>query len=323
MLLLLAAITLFFEEAGVAAPKSSGTTQIAGRRYVRVADWAKANGLQFRWLKQDDAMALSNSDFRIHLKINSTEADINGVNVRLLYAPALREGVPLLSELDAQNTFAPLLSPPKNRAGVTVKKICLDPGHGGDDPGYQTGGNQEKRATLLLAQELRDQLTKTGFKVTITRTSDKRVDLPDRPDFARRKGADVFISLHFNAFTERTVQGTEVYCLTPAGAPSTNARGEGSGAGTFPGNRNNDKNMVLAFQMQKSLTQALHVEDRGVHRARFEVLRDAEMPAVLIEGGFLSHPTEGKKILDPAYRRQMARAIADGLAAYKKQVERR
>ena len=307
----------------MAAPKSSGTLQIAGKRYVRLADWAKSNGLQFRWVKPEDAMVLSNSDLRIHLKVNSTETELNGINVRLLYAVALREGVPFLSELDAQNTFAPLLAPPRNRSGVTVSKICLDAGHGGDDPGYLTGNNQEKRATLLLAQEVRDQLSKAGFKVSMTRTADKRVDLPDRPDFARRKGADVFISLHFNAFTERSVQGTEVYCLTPAGAPSTNARGEGSGAGTFAGNRNNDKNMLLAFQMQKSMTQALKVEDRGVHRARFVVLCDAQMPAVLIEGGFLSNPTEGKKILDPVYRKQMARAIVEGLVTYKKLVERR
>jgi N-acetylmuramoyl-L-alanine amidase len=320
---LLALLSYPIETAVSAASKSPATVQIAGKRYLQVTDWARDNGLQFRWVRQDEMMLLSNSNFRIHLKVNSSEGDINGVNVRLLFALAMREGNAYLSELDTQNNFAPVLAPPKNRSGTLVKKICLDPGHGGDDPGYLAGGGQEKRVTLLLAQELRDQLTKAGFQVTLTRASDKRVDLPDRPDFARRKAADVFISLHFNAFPERSVQGTEVYCLTPAGAPSTNARGEGSGAGRFPGNRNNEKNMLLAFQMQKSLTQALSVEDRGVHRARFEVLRDAEMPAVLIEGGFLSHPSEGKKILDAGYRRQMARSIVDGLVAYKKQVERR
>jgi N-acetylmuramoyl-L-alanine amidase len=111
--------------------------------------------------------------------------------------------------------------------------------------------------------------------------------------------------------------------LTPAGAPSSNARGEGAGAGSFAGNRSNDKNIFLAYQLQKSLTKNLAVEDRGVHRARFWVLRDAPMPAVLIEAGFLSNPAEGKKISDPAYRRQMARAIVDGIIAYKKQMEQR
>jgi N-acetylmuramoyl-L-alanine amidase len=112
-----------------------------------------------------------------------------------------------------------------------------------------------------------------------------------------------------------------VYCLTPAGASSTNARGEGASAGSFPGNRHNDQNLFLAFQMQKALTHNLAVEDRGVRRARFAVLRDAVMPAVLIEAGFMSHPAEGRKIFTAAYRQKMARAIVEGLLAYKRAVE--
>jgi N-acetylmuramoyl-L-alanine amidase len=69
------------------------------------------------------------------------------------------------------------------------------------------------------------------------------------------------------------------------------------------------------------LTQNLGVEDRGVHRARYAVLRDAAMPSVLIEGGFMSHPQEGSRIFDPAYRRQMAKAIVAGVLAYKRIVE--
>jgi N-acetylmuramoyl-L-alanine amidase len=79
--------------------------------------------------------------------------------------------------------------------------------------------------------------------------------------------------------------------------------------------------MVLAYEMQKSLTKGLGAEDRGVHRARFAVLRDAVMPAVMVEGGFMSHPTEGRKIFEGSYRREMAKAIINGLMAYKRQVE--
>jgi N-acetylmuramoyl-L-alanine amidase len=73
--------------------------------------------------------------------------------------------------------------------------------------------------------------------------------------------------------------------------------------------------------MQKALTRNLSVEDRGVRRARFAVLRDAVMPAVLIEAGFMSHPAEGRKIFTAAYRQKMARAIVEGLLAYKRAVE--
>jgi N-acetylmuramoyl-L-alanine amidase len=105
------------------------------------------------------------------------------------------------------------------------------------------------------------------------------------------------------------------------GASSTNARGEGASAGGFPGNRHNDKNLFLAYQVQKALTRNLVVEDRGVRRARFAVLRNAVMPAVLIEAGFMSHPAEGQKIFSSAYRQKLARAIVEGLLAYKRAIE--
>jgi N-acetylmuramoyl-L-alanine amidase len=305
----------------VAPAAQPPSISISGRQYMRVADWAQKSSLQVRWLKQDETLEAFNSRIKIHLKVNSSEADVNGVSVRLLFPVAVHNGAPCVTLLDAEHTFRPILFPPINRSGIKVKTICLDPGHGGSDPGFKIGGREEKQLTLLLAQELSSQLSKAGFKVSLTRTSDKKIELPMRPELAKRRGADLFVSLHFNAFSEKTVQGTEVYCLTPAGAPSSNARGEGAGAGSFAGNRLNDKNIFLAYQMQRSLTKNLAVEDRGLHRARFWVLRDATMPAVLIEGGFLSHPTEGKKIADPAYRRQMARAIVEAIVAYKRQVE--
>ena len=166
-----------------------------------------------------------------------------------------------------------------------------------------------------------DQIRKRNTPCCSPRSFDEYIELFDRPDIAKRRGADLFVSLHFNAFPQSNVRGAEVYCLTPAGAASTNARGEGGGSGSFPGNRFNPRNMLLAYDVQKSLVRSLSVEDRGVHRARFAVLRGAAMPAVLIEGGFMSHPSEGRKIFDPAYRREMARAISDGILNYKHQTE--
>ena len=90
--------------------------------------------------------------------------------------------------------------------------------------------------------------------------------------------------------------------------------------GTRPGNPNDDKNMFLAYLLQKSLVNNLGVEDHGVRRARYAVLCGAEMPAVLIEGGYMSNPAESRRIYDPAYRQQMARAIVQGIVAYRRQV---
>jgi N-acetylmuramoyl-L-alanine amidase len=290
------------------------------RDYIRVIDWVHQNHLEVHWLKKDETLRITGRSSTISLAVDSSDASFNGINVRLLFPIAKHESVPYISRLDAQRTFAPLLNPPKNEKGTAVKTICLDPGHGGKEPGFLVHGNMEKKYTLLLSQELQDQLKKAGFKVILTRTSDSFVELPERPQLAKRRGANLFISLHFNSATP-SVRGAEVYCLTPAGAPSTNDRGEGADSGFYPGNKFDEKNMFLAWQIQKALARNLEVEDRGVHRARFWVLRDAEMPAILIEGGFMSHPVEGKKIFDPAYRREMARAIVQGVIDYKRAVE--
>jgi N-acetylmuramoyl-L-alanine amidase len=307
----------------VGAPRVGASFQLSGKEYVSIAQWAEQQNFESHWTRRDESVQLTRNGATINLAVDSRDARINGVQVWLLFPAVFRSGSMYISKLDLETTLRPVLFPPKNRSGSRVKNICIDPGHGGRDPGNSAGSAREKNYTLLLARELRDQLTKAGFNVSLTRSTDTFIELPDRPDIARKRNADLFVSLHFNAVagSPATVRGAEVYCLTPAGAASTNARGEGAGAGWFRGNHFNDKNMFLAWLLQKSLTRNLAVEDRGVHRARFAVLREAAMPAVLIEGGFLSNPSEGKKILDPAYRRQMAKAIAEAIQSYKRTVE--
>jgi N-acetylmuramoyl-L-alanine amidase len=88
------------------------------------------------------------------------------------------------------------------------------------------------------------------------------------------------------------------------------------------GNAQDERNVLLAYEVQRSITRSLPLEDRGMKRSRFEVLREARMPAILIEGGFMSQPEDARNIYDAAFRKRMARAIADGILAYKHAVER-
>ena len=260
---------------------------------MRLTDWAKANGFEVRWLKQDETLQLSNRSSKILLAADSREAQINGVAGLAAVSRWWRRTETLcLAQLDAETTLRPLLSPPRNQPGAKVRTVCLDPGHGGKDPATEVGSNQEKQYTLLLAQEVRAQLARAGLKVTLTRSTDSFIELPARPELAKRRSADLFVSLHFNAAEtgRSTVQGAEVYCLTPAGASSTNARGEGAGAGSFPGQSAQRQEPVPGIPGAEGADANLAVEDRGVRRARFAVLRDAVMPAVLIEAGFMSHP---------------------------------
>jgi len=323
---LVATLSIAFEPCRIeAAQRRPQVQRVSGPAYVRLTDWARSRDFELHWLKKDETLQLTRQSARLLFTVDSNDAEANGVGVRLLFPVAIREGAPCLSQLDAQTTLDPILSPPRTRRGASVTRICLDPGHGGMDSGNRVGSHQEKTYTLLLAQELAAQLTRAGYKVTLTRNTDKFIELSDRADIAKKRSADLFISLHFNSApnSASTVRGTEVYCMTSVGAPSTNARGEGSDAGWYPGNRSNDKNVFLAYQLQKSVTKGLGAEDRGLHRARFAVLRDATMPAVLIEAGFMSNPAEGRKIFDAGYRRQIAKAIVDGIGAYRRATEQR
>jgi len=318
MTALVAAVSVPFTNA------AAYTARIRDARYVRLTEWARWQGLEARRLKRDETLQLARSGMRLQFTADSREASINGLQLWLLLPLATRNGDLYISQLDIDSTFRPLLSPPRNERGKKVRVICLDAGHGGKDPGNRAAGRHEKDYTLRLTLELRDQLRKAGFKVVLTRSGDSYPELSDRPAIARRTGADLFVSLHFNA-TENgraDARGSEVYAMTPVGAASTNARGEGANASAFPGNRSDERNMLLAYQIQKALIRQLGTEDRGVRRARFEVLREATMPAALIEAGFLSHPTEGKKIFTTEYRRSMAKSIVDGIQAYKQIVER-
>lgn len=294
--------------------------------YVSLNEWARANVFKTHWVDRDKTFELTGPKGRLTFNVDSRSdarrAVINGVQVWLAFPVLERNGSVIISETDLSDTVGPVLSPPSVPRGFRIDKICIDPGHGGKDPGNRAGSNEEKKYTLLLAEETAAQLRVMGIKVYLTRGNDSYVDLSARPEIARRHEVDLFVSLHFNSTEEsrNEVKGVEIFCCTPAGATSTNARGEGDTRWVV-GNRNDEKNMLLAYMMQKSYTKNLNVEDRGVKRARFQILREATMPSILIEGGFMSHPAEGRKIYDPAYRKQMARAIVEGILAYKKAVK--
>ena len=290
---------------------------VNGQPYVPLMEWARANGLKSVWLKWGDEIALTNRTTRLVFDRNSRTAEVNGVNVLLSFPVAMDHGIPYVAQLDLNTAIRPLIYSPRPDAR-RITTICLDPGHGGKDTGNHTFWRSEKTYTLALALELRDQLKRAGFNVVLTRSKDTFVDLPDRPALANRRGADLFVSLHFNATQvgRDQVQGPETYCITPVGASSSNAQGEGASYGPTPANRWEDRSLLLAYQMEKSLVRNLGVPDRGVRRARFAVLRDATMPAILIECGYMSHPAESKKIYNAAYRQQMAQAIVKGILAY-------
>jgi N-acetylmuramoyl-L-alanine amidase len=144
------------------------------------------------------------------------------------------------------------------------------------------------------------------------------VDLPlsKRVAFAEACQADLFLSLHFNSAAPNDREaGLETYCLTPTGLPSNVDRGYGDDpALAFPNNAFDAENLQLALRVHRALLQVNGRLDRGVRRARFlGVLRGQNRPAVLVEGGYLSNPSEARRIADPEYRQRLAEGIAQAV----------
>jgi N-acetylmuramoyl-L-alanine amidase len=294
---------------------------VSGAEYVRLGEWAEKNDLTVVSRKGDDAIIMTNRYANLRLETDSRYArksQIGGVPVWLSLPVIQRGGVAWVSLPDVQTTLETVLFPKKSAA--KIRTICLDPGHGGKDKGDIAGDNYEKKYTLLLALSLEKLLEADGFKVVLTRTNDIYVDLKERPALAARAEADLFISLHYNS-SPGSAHGVEVHCLPPAGMKSSN---DGGGLGdepAYPGNAEDARNVLLAYQVLKSIAATLPMDDIGVKRDRYMVLREARMPAILIEGGFMTDAQDAKKIYDSEFRQRMARSIADGILAYKKVVE--
>jgi N-acetylmuramoyl-L-alanine amidase len=295
---------------------------ISGHAYTALSSWTAANGFRLQSRAGGMVSYTNRAATRLVFEKDSRTAKINGVNVAMSFPAAYDKGEVLVSQLDLAKTIEPLVFAPNWQKKIST--IVLDPGHGGKDTGNRTGfgffGHSEKTYTLLLAQELQKQLRAAGFNVILTRNSDTFVELPARPEIANRKNADLFVSLHFNATQtgKDSVSGPETYCITPVGAASSNAQGEGANSGATTANASERKSLLLAYQVQRALVKNLPVEDRSVRRARFAVLRDCAMPAILVESGYMTHPVEGKKIFTDAYRKQIAAAIVKGVVNYQK-----
>ena len=251
------------------------------------------------------------------LEIGSREATWNGVEINLGFEPQLIDDQIYLHELDLHRNLEPLLCDPPLRFR-TNRVIVIDPGHGGSNTGARSvlDGRFEKEFTLDWGKRLAPLLESNGWQVFLTRTDDVYVANPDRAVFAVAHHADLFISLHFNSGgPDERAHGLETYCLTPTGMSSTLVRGyDDFRSENFSNNVFDEENLQLAVRLHTALLRATAMEDRGVARARFmEVLRGEKCPAILIEGGYLSNPSEAKLIESPEFRQKLAEAVAGAL----------
>jgi len=219
------------------------------------------------------------------------------------------------------------------------KVIVLDPGHGGKDPGavgYKR--YREKIVVMQIAQELKSILNSRGYKVYMTRNKDSFVKLSKRTKYANKKDADIFISIHANAVAKKLadkVYGIETYFLDNSRSDRAKRVAEKENSAdlsdmNFYGKQSflntlSSHNIVasnkLAIDLQRGMLGSLQksykkVKDGGVREGPFWVLVGAQMPSVLVEVGFISNPTEAKRLVNSNYQKRLAMGMANGIERY-------
>lgn len=303
---------------------SLNARRMNGSEYVAVGDLARFYNLGPNRSGAPDRAVYRNSYAELSLEAERRDIQLNGVT-HWLGAPALSaRGQLWISATDVLKTLDPVWRQGRSRSTGNVRTVVLDPGHGGADRGARGRAGVEKTLTLDLAKRVRRVLEARGVRVRMTRLTDRTLSLERRVEIAKECDADLVVSLHFNS--GGSAEGIETFCIPPAGSGSTANPSKGSARGdnaAVPGNRYDEQNVWLAHCVQKSLLRATGAPDRGVRRARFQVIRQAACPAVLVESGFLTNPREEEKILRVEYRELLAGAIAEGILAYKSAVERR
>lgn len=302
----------------------------AAVEYVPLGSVAAHLGLKLTYPVPGRKAVLSAPGARIEVELDSRDILVNGLRVFLGDPVAYERGRLGVSRIDFDRCLAPMVRPGFGTSAPRPPKIIvLDPGHGGRDEGTQNQklGLKEKVLTLDVALRLEKLLKAEGYTVLLTRTTDrelsprKELDLTMRAEMANRAHADLFLSIHFNAAPKNT-HGTEVYTYAPARQHATVWWSEMAKSdddiedAPQPVNRFDHWSVVFAQALHRELLHALKTEDRGKKIAHWAVLKPLDCPGVLVEPAIISNDAEAKRAADPAFRQQIAEALAAGVRSY-------
>ncbi|WP_323845861.1 N-acetylmuramoyl-L-alanine amidase [Microbulbifer magnicolonia] len=221
--------------------------------------------------------------------------------------------------------------------------IAIDAGHGGEDPGaLGPGGLREKDVVLAIARQLHKAIDgRRGFKAQLVRSGDYYVAHRERVNRGRQMRADLFVSIHADAFTRKDARGAGVYAVSTRGATSETARflaqreNESDligGAGSLNLGDKDDTlaGVLLDLSMTATMNASLdigasvlsqlgsitHLHKKRVEQANFAVLRSPDVPSILVETGFITNPQEARQLRDPAFQRRLAQKLSDGIVAH-------
>ncbi len=176
---------------------------------------------------------------------------------------------------------------------ANFRTVVIDAGHGGHDNGGQWGRVYEKHLALDTAYRLEGKLKALGYQTVMTRRSDYFISLPQRVNVANRYRNAIFVSIHYNYTWKQNVSGLETFFSTNEGR-------------------------TLAQHVQSSLIRRTRTVDRSAKYARFYVIRNAQIPAILVEGGFVSNASERNRMKSAWFRESIAQGIVDGIQRYRR-----
>jgi N-acetylmuramoyl-L-alanine amidase len=276
--------------------------------------------------------------FGMH-RVTTTQPDASSSRIVIDLLPSGTE--PLAPPAPAPPAPTPDLPAVNPLPATGVRTVVIDPGHGGEELGAQgSRGTLEKDITLSVARRLRTLIeSRLGLRVFLTRDDDRTMSLDDRSAYANSQKADVFVSIHANAAVRPAMKGAEVYYLTIDRADAEARRLAESSDAQLPtlggGTRTIDlilwetaqaryleQSNAFANFAEQALRGRVEMSPRAVQQAPFRVLVGANMPAVLVEIGYLSNPEQEQALTSAAYQDLVAQALLDAITRFRTHVER-
>ena len=293
--------------------------KLSGQDYLSVDNISRFYGLPAGVAASGEKVEFEAAKNPLEFVSGSREVMINGARSWLCFPAIEQNGKLLVSRTDVAKTIEPLVRPHRVPNVGKVQTIVVDPGHGGYDKGQVSRYGYEKDFALDVARKLRPLLLSKGLRVIMTREGDYFVPLEVRAQIANKARDSIFVSIHFNASNDdRNATGFEIFSFTPRGAPSTSDSAVAPSAlSTQPGSAVDAQSLALSACIYHSLLGHIPEYDRGIKRARFAVLRLTKVPAVLIEGGFLTEQGQCRLIAQKEWRAKLAHAISVGIESYR------
>ncbi len=341
----LIAVLLLASFCGCASAPKKGAVHsytISGATYFSLASLCDLNNVKWEYDLLARTAVLNKGAHRINIQAGGKTIFVDGSSKQLNEPVDIYRGA-LVVPAQFRQLLEALFSAPVAREAVSfynIKKVILDPGHGGKDPGaLGRNGMHEKDIVLDIAVRLSRILREYGVQTVLTRSTDKFIPLEKRSALTENSQADIFISIHANANKSRSLSGFEVYCISPKVSDYKRALSSAQNSSldlskvslassslslkailwdmiyTY----NRGESIQLSTDICQAIGDSLDTRIIGVKNANYCVLRGACVPAILVEVGFISNSKEEQLLNSPGYRQKLAEGIKSGIQNYAKE----